>query len=71
MASGQADYLVWRPDVIGARLSCNAAVTRYQSELEIVVSGERLPRRRVWHTDSYERRDGQWQVVWSQATEIR
>jgi hypothetical protein len=24
-----------------------------------------------WHTDSYEQRDGRWQVVWSQATEIR
>ena len=23
-----------------------------------------------WHTDGYERRDGRWQVVWSQATRI-
>ena len=24
-----------------------------------------------WHTDTHERRDGAWQVVWSQATAIR
>jgi hypothetical protein len=24
----------------------------------------------AWHTDVYERRDGRWQVVWSQATTI-
>jgi hypothetical protein len=23
-----------------------------------------------WHTDCYRRRDGRWQVVWSQATRI-
>ena len=21
----------------------------------------------IWHTDLYEKRDGQWQIVWSQA----
>jgi hypothetical protein len=24
-----------------------------------------------WHTDYYELRNGQWQVVWSQSTEIK
>jgi hypothetical protein len=23
-----------------------------------------------WHTDYYEREDGRWRVIWSQATEI-
>ena len=56
---------------IQVRLYGDAAVIRYQSELEIVVGGERVPRGRYWHTDSYEKRDGQWQIVWSQATAIR
>jgi hypothetical protein len=71
IASGQIDYLVWRAEPIQVRLYGDAAVIRYQSELEIVVGGERVPRGRYWHTDSYEKRDGQWQIVWSQATAIR
>jgi ketosteroid isomerase-like protein len=71
VASGQFDYLVWDPGPIAVRLDGNSAVIRYRSEIEIVVNGSRMPRRRYWHTDSYERQDGQWQAVWSQATEIR
>ena len=44
---------------------------RYQSQLEIVVRGQKVTLRGHWHTDSYEKRNGQWQVVWSQATEIK
>ncbi|MGH7614030.1 MAG: nuclear transport factor 2 family protein [Gemmatimonadales bacterium] len=71
IASGQFDYLAWEPEVIDVRLYGNAAVIRYQSELEIVVDGKSVPRRRHWHTDCYEKRDGQWQIVWSQATSVR
>lgn len=71
IGSGQIDYLFWEPDSIAVRLYGEAAVIRYPSHLEIVVQGRHIPRRRYWHTDLYERRDGQWQVVWSQATEIQ
>ena len=71
IATGVLDYLVWNPDSIAVRLYDNAAVIRYSSHLEIVVQGQKVPLSRYWHTDIYERRNGQWQVVWSQATEIK
>jgi hypothetical protein len=73
IASGHFDYRVWEPDVITVRMRGTMALLRYQAHLDIVVGGHDVagPHRRYWHTDSYERRDGRWQVVWSQATEIR
>lgn len=71
IGSGQLDYLFWEPDSIAVRLYGDAAVIRYTSQLEIVVQGSHVPRQRYWHTDIYERREGQWQVVWSQATRIQ
>ncbi len=71
IASGVLDYLVWEPDSIAVHLYGQAAAIRYQARLEIVVQGDTVPLRRYWHTDVYERRDGRWQVVWSQATEIK
>jgi hypothetical protein len=47
------------------------AVIRYQSHLQIIVGGNKSPLGRFWHTDSYEKQSGRWQVVWSQATEIK
>ena len=47
------------------------AVIRYQSRLEIIVGGNKAPLKRYWHTDTYEKQSGRWQVVWSQATEIQ
>jgi hypothetical protein len=71
IGSGQLKYLFWEPDSIAVRLYGEAAVIRYQSQLEIVVQGRHIPRQRYWHTDLYERRQGQWQVVWSQATGVQ
>jgi Domain of unknown function (DUF4440) len=71
VASGEIDYLVWEPDSIEVRLYGEAALIRYQSQLEIVVQGRKIPLHRYWHTDSYEKRNGHWQVVWSQATAIQ
>ena len=71
IATGVLDYLVWDPDSIAVRGYDQAAVIRYSSHLEIVVQGQKVPLSRYWHTDIYERRNGQWQVVWSQATEIK
>jgi len=44
---------------------------RYQAQLEIIVGGQKAPLHRYWHTDSYEKCNGCWPVVWSQATEIK
>lgn len=67
--SGQLDYLLWEPvSPIAVRLHGDAAVIRYRARLEIVVDGQRVPEAQYWHTDSYEKHAGKWQVVWSQAT---
>lgn len=72
IAAGVIDYLVWEPvDEIAVLFHGEFAVLRYRARLEIAVSGHPLPLAHHWHTDAYELRDGRWQVVWSQATEIR
>lgn len=71
VASGEFNYLIWEPASIEVRLYGQAAILRYQALLDIVVRGEKGSPRHYWHTDSYEKREGRWQVVWSQATEIQ
>lgn len=68
ISSGQIHYLYWEPEAIVVRVYGDAAVMRYQSELEIVAQGRHIPRQRYWHTDLYERHGSQWRVVWSHAT---
>jgi hypothetical protein len=68
--SGEVKYLVWEPIDIQARVSGDAGCVRYQSLLNIVVSGSESGLGRYWHTDYYERRNGRWVVVFSQATAI-
>lgn len=69
--SGIVDYLVWDPETIEVRLYGSTAVIRYQAQLEVITQGQKTSLRRYWHTDLYEQREGQWQVVWSQATQAR
>jgi hypothetical protein len=71
IATGQLDYVAWEPGLINVRVHENAAVIRYRASLEVVFGGIPVPRATYWHTDSYENIGGRWQVVWSQATEIR
>lgn len=72
IASGEVDYLVWKPGEIEVKFYGDAAVIRYQAELQVKVrSVPDAPSGRFWHTDVYEKRDDRWQVVWSQATQIR
>jgi hypothetical protein len=63
-------YALWEAGEIEVRRYGDAAVIRYASHMAFTVDGPATPRRRLWHTDVYERCDGRWQVVWSQATEI-
>ena len=72
IASGDIDYLEWEPGEVEVRVYGDAAVIRYQARLRIVVKGlPNAPSGRFWHTDLYEKRNGQWQAVWSQATQIQ
>jgi hypothetical protein len=57
-------YSVWKPITpIRVRVHGDAAVIRYESDLMIHGS-----RGHYWHTDLYEKRNGRWQIVWSQTT---
>ena len=71
MESGDIDYVVWKPEAIDVRVSGDMAVLRYSSRIEIVVGGRRIPPGDYWHTDYYEKRNGRWQAVWSQAREMQ
>ena len=71
IASGELDYLLWEPDAIEVRRYGDAAVIRYRAQAQATFAGRKTPRGRFWHTDVYEKRDGRWQVVWSQATQIQ
>jgi hypothetical protein len=72
IASGEINYLVFEPvGVIAVHVFDGAVAIRYRSRLEIIVGGRHLPPGHYWHTDLYAQRGGRWQVVWSQATEIR
>ena len=69
--SGDLDYRLWEPEgEIQVRLSGDLAAIRYAATLSVVADGQQLSMR-AWHTDVYERRDSEWQVVWSQATQRR
>jgi len=68
VASGEIDYRVWEPvSEIAVRLHGQVAHIRYRSQIENVFRGEKIAGLH-WHTDTYEKNNGQWQVVWSQAT---
>lgn len=67
--SGQLSYRAWEPGEIAVRFYGAVAVIRYQDVRFEVYSGGRLVHRgEGYHTNVYERRDGQWQVVWSHAS---
>ena len=66
---GMIEYRLWEVDSpIDVRHYGDAAAIRYRSLIEIAVQGELQPRQSFWQTELYEKRDGRWQVVWSQAT---
>lgn len=59
-------YTAWAIGEMRCRLSPEMAVLRYQALLGFP-SGRQVS---CWHTDAYQRRDGRWQAVWSQATAL-
>lgn len=71
IASGELDYLEWEPGEIRVKLYGDSAVIRYQAHLRVSVKGSAGSPVKFWHTDLYEKRNGQWQVVWAHATEVQ
>lgn len=71
VAAGDIDYLVFEPvSEIEVRFYGQAAALRYISQIDIEVTGIGTVSHEVWHTYVYEKRNGQWQAVWEQATGI-
>jgi uncharacterized protein DUF4440 len=60
-------YTAWEVGEMAFRISPSMAIVRYKARLTFP-SGREVT---CWHTDAYENRAGQWQAVWSQATEVR
>lgn len=71
LQSGQLDYVAWDAGEITVKLFGNAAVIRYRDNRFDVNSGSNVVHRGpMYHTNLYERRGGQWRIVWSQASGI-
>jgi hypothetical protein len=71
LESGQLDYVAWEPGDITVKLYGNVAVIRYRDSRFDVNSGSRVVHRGpMYHTNVYERRGGNWQIVWSQASGV-
>ena len=69
--SGEHDYRLLEPaSAITVRLYGAGAVVTYQSQVDLVSGGNYITGY-GWHTEEYERRDGRWQIVWAQTTQIR
>jgi hypothetical protein len=68
--AGVLDFLVDKPaSRIAVRLYGDAAVLCFQRSFDLVVAGTRLTHK-AWSTELYERRHGQWQIVWEQTTAV-
>jgi uncharacterized protein DUF4440 len=71
IASHQLNYLVFEPiSPVASRVSDQMAALRYRCHIEMRLASGETDSGTFWHTDIYEKRDGQWQAVWSQATRI-
>jgi len=70
IASGAFRYLRFEPtSPIRVRRLGEAIALRYQAWIEAAGDDWR-DSGTFWHTDLWERRDGRWQAVWSQATRL-
>ena len=68
VASGALPYRVFEPaSDVSVKISADMAVVRYRARIDMDLASGR-DAGIFWHTDMYQRREGQWQAVWSQAT---
>ena len=71
VGAGHIHYLAMELDsAIDVRIYEDVSLIRYRAQIEIEVQGQKYPRASYWFTDAYEKREGQWQIVWSQGTGI-
>ena len=67
---GGIDFVTLKPiKPISVRVYGDNAVARVKLKFKVVAHGQTL-QHEGWTTDVFERRDGRWQVVWSQSTAI-
>ena len=67
---GQIDFAKDNPvSSIRVRVQGNSAVARVKLHLKVVADGQTTDSG-AWNTDLFERRQGHWQLVWSQTTAI-
>ena len=71
VADGSLNYIEWEPEEIRVKLYGGSAVIRYKAHLKVSVNGSAGRDVHFWHTDLYEKRNGQWQVVWAHATMLK
>jgi hypothetical protein len=71
IADGSLKYLVWEPEEIRVRFYRNSAILRYRAHLRVSVNGSAGRDVHFWHTDLYEKRHGQWQIVWAHDTPVK
>ena len=69
MKQGEFRYLMFEPlGPIKASTGIQAGALRYRSRISVRGSFGVLPPTEHLHTDYYEKREGRWQIVYSQAT---
>jgi ketosteroid isomerase-like protein len=69
--AGVIKYAVMELDSpVETRTYGDVALIRYRTQIEVEVQGHQYPRASYWFTDAYEKREGRWQIVWSQGTPI-
>ena len=72
VAAGELRYQVFEAaSPVRVRVHGDSAILRYEVRIDIGFAPGQNEAGSFWHTDYWERRDGQWQAVWSQATRIR
>lgn len=68
---GRPDYVAWEAGEIQVKLRGDLAVLRYRDvRFDVNAGGRPVHRGPMYHTNVYERRGGEWQAVWSQASGI-
>lgn len=71
IGSGLLDYLVFEPESdVQVLALTEATALRYVARIDIRSSDGWHDQGRFLHTDIWRRRDGRWQAVWSQATQM-
>jgi hypothetical protein len=71
IASGELRYEVFEAaSPVRVRVQGDSAILRYEVRIDIGFGRGDHDAGLFWHTDYWERRDGQWQAVWSHATRI-